>query len=466
MAPLGTAEHPLRVAVIGSGPSGFYVADAAMKLPGVVTQVDLFDRLPTPYGLVRFGVAPDHQEVKRVTKLYAKIAADPAVRWYGGVEFGRDLTMDDVRAHYHAVAFTTGAQTDRRLDVPGEELRGSHPATEFVAWYNGHPDCRDLTFDLDTERAVVIGVGNVAIDVARMLCRTPAELEKTDIADHALAALRKSRVKEVLLVGRRGPTQAAFTNSEVEEVGELEDADAVAFPDEVALDELSKAELAAAPSRLTDAKLAFLQKYATPHTTTKSKRLVFRFLMSPVSISGDASGHVRGIRLVRNALVKGADGSLKANATERFEDVEAGLVFRSVGYKGVGLPGVPFDAGSGRIPNDAGRVIDPATKAPVLGAYTAGWIKRGPSGVIGTNRACAIESVKGLAADVAAGKVLSPSAPGREAVAALLAKRGVKWLPFDAWSRIDAIEVERGAAAGRPRVKMVSRAEIDAALGG
>jgi len=463
MSTPGTAENPLRVAVVGCGPSGFYVADALVKTAGLVAQVDMFDRLPTPYGLVRYGVAPDHQEVKRVTKVYAKTAEHPSVRWFGGVQFGKDLTIEDVRAHYHAVVFTTGAQTDRRLDVPGEDLKGSHPATQFVAWYNGHPDCRHLTFDLDTERAVVIGVGNVAIDVARMLCRTPEELAKTDIADHALEALRKSRVKEVLLVGRRGPAQAAFTSSELEEIGELADADAVARPDEIALDPLSKAELVAHPDRQTDLKLKMMEKYAALGEGTKAKKLRLRFCLSPVELRGDGAGHVRGLRLVKNALVAGADGAIKAQATSTFEDIETGLVFRSVGYRGVALPGVPFDEKKGTIPNDAGRVLD-AAKQPVVGAYVAGWIKRGPSGVIGTNRACAVETVKGLAADVTAGRLLAPATPSRDALTALLERRGVRWFTFAEWTKLDGIEVARGTATGRPRVKFTSPDDMRAAV--
>jgi len=373
--------------------------------------------------------------------------------------------MDDVRAHYHAVVFTTGAQTDRRLEVPGEDLKGSHPATQFVAWYNGHPDCRHLTFDLDTERAVVIGVGNVAIDVARMLCRTPDELAKTDIADHALEALRKSRVKEVLLVGRRGPAQAAFTSSELEEIGELADADAIARPDEVALDPLSKAELAAHPDRQTDLKLKMMEKYAAIGEGTKAKKLRLRFCLSPVELKGDAAGHVRGLRFVKNALVAGADGSIKAQATQTFEDVETGLVFRSVGYRGVALPGVPFREDWGTIPNEAGRVVDLATKAPVRGMYVAGWIKRGPSGVIGTNRPCALESVKCLVEDLKAGAVLAPTASAADGIPALLASRGVKPFNFADWSTLDAMEVAKGTAAGRPRVKFVSLEQMTSALG-
>jgi ferredoxin--NADP+ reductase len=465
MTTLGTPERPLRVAVVGSGPSGFYVAQGLLQTAGLAVQVDLFDRLPTPYGLVRYGVAPDHQKVKAVTKVYAKVASDPAVRWYGNVEMGRDLTLSDLRGHYHAVAFTTGAQTDRRLGIPGEDLRGSHPATEFVAWYNGHPDHRHRTFELDAERAVVIGVGNVAIDVARILCRTPDELAKTDVADYALEALRASRVREVYLVGRRGPAQAAFTNSEIEEVGRLADADAVTLPDETALDEVSRADLAANPDRLTTSKVEVLQSYAAPRATPKARRLAIRFLLSPVEIRGDAAGRVAGIRLVRNVLSKGSDGSIKARATDRFEDVDCGLVFRSVGYRGVPLPGVPFRDDWGTIPNEAGRVVDLATKAPVPGLYVSGWIKRGPSGVIGTNRPDALETVRCLVDDARAGRVLEPTSPGRDALPALLASRGVRPLTFDDWSRLDALEVARGSPAGRPRVKFTSLAEMTAALG-
>ena len=465
MSTIGTLENPLRVAVVGCGPSGFYIAQGLLQSPGLVSRVDMFDRLPTPYGLVRYGVAPDHQKVKGVTKVYAKIATDPAVRWFGNVELGRDLTMDDLKKHYHAIAFTTGAQTDRRLDVPGEDLVGSHPATEFVAWYNGHPRYRDYKFDLSCERAVVIGVGNVAIDVARILCRTPEELAKTDIADYALEALKKSRVKEVYLVGRRGPAQAAFTNSEIEEAGELADADAITLPDEVALDDISKADLAAHPDRQTSDKVTFLQGYAAPKATPKAKKLFIRFLLSPTEIQGNAAGHVTGVKLVRNQLQLGKDGSVKARATDKFEDVPCGLVFRSVGYRGVALDGVPFREDWGTIPNEAGRVVDLATKAPVRGMYVAGWIKRGPSGVIGTNRPCALESVKCLVEDLKNGAVLAPTANAADGIPALLASRGVKPLDFSDWTKLDTMEVAKGTAAGRPRVKFVSLEQMNAALG-
>lgn len=468
----GTEVAPLRLAVVGSGPAGFYVADAALRTPGLAVEVDLFDRLPTPYGLVRYGVAPDHPEVKRVVKVYERTAAHPAFAWFGNVACGDDpragLAVDDLRRHYHAVVFSTGAQTDRRLGVPGEDLRGSHPATTFVAWYNGHPDARAADFGLDRDlpdgRAVVIGVGNVAIDVARMLCRHPAELATTDVANDALEALRQSRVREVLLVGRRGPAQAAFTNGELEEVGDLADADVAAIPSEVDLDPLSAAAVAARPDRLLAARLDLLRGYAARAPTAKARRLVFRFLRSPVEILGDDAGRVRAVRLARNVLEAGQDGTLVARTTDDVEEIPCGLVFRAVGYRGVPIPGVPFDERRGVVPNAEGRVIDPASGAPVPGLYVAGWIKRGPSGVIGTNRPDAAETVRAIVADAAAGALPSPAAPTRAAVVARLREQGVRAVTFAQWRHLDALEASRGAATGRPRVKTLTRAEMLAAM--
>ena len=278
----GTEAHPLRVAIVGAGPTGFYAADQLLKQQGVVAQVDMFDRLPTPYGLVRAGVAPDHQKIKSVTVAFEKVAAHPRFRLFGGVELGKHVTVDDLRRHYHQLFYCTGAQTDRRMGVPGEDLQGSHPATEFVAWYNGHPDYRDSQFDLSVERVAVVGVGNVAVDVARILCRSADELAKTDIADYALQALRASRIKEVYLLGRRGPAQAAFTNPEIRELGELADADIAVVPAEVELDPASRASVEKNPDRATMKKVEILQGYALRKPSGKSRRLVVRFLVSPV----------------------------------------------------------------------------------------------------------------------------------------------------------------------------------------
>ena len=461
----GTPARPLRVAIVGAGPTGFYTADHLLRNPEVLVEVDMFDRLPTPYGLVRLGVAPDHQKIKFVTNAFDKIAASPRFRFYGGVEFGKDVTVADLQAHYHQIVYCTGAQTDRRMGIPGEDLTGSHPATEFVAWYNGHPDYRDCAFDLSQESVAVVGVGNVAADVVRILCRTPEELATTDIADYALEALRKSRVREVYLLGRRGPAQAAFTNPEVRELGELADADITAIPQEVELDPLSRAAVERSQDRATLKKVEMLREYARRAPTGKSRRLVLRFLVSPVELISDGAGRVAAMRLVRNELYATSTGVLQPRATDRFEELPVGLVFRSVGYRGVPLPGVPFNESWGVILNDKGRVLDPDTKQPVVGTYAAGWIKRGPTGVIGTNKPDAAETVECMFEDLARGAVLEPTRPGAAAAEALVRQRQPNYVSYTDWLKLDQIEVARGRAQGRPRVKLTSVEEMLAALG-
>ena len=465
MAAPGTAEAPLRVAVIGAGPTGYYATEALLKHERVVVEVDLYDRLPTPYGLVRLCVAPDHQKIKSVTAAFDRVAAHPRFRFFGGVEFGKDVTLADLRAHYHQILYCTGAQTDRRMGIPGEDLAGSHPATEFVAWYNGHPDFRDCQFDLSVERAAVVGVGNVAVDVARILCRSPEELARTDIADHALEALRRSRIREVYLLGRRGPAQAAFTNPEIKELGELADADIRVVPEEVALDPLSRAAVEKSQDRATLKKVEILQGYARRPPAGKSRTLVVRFLVSPVELRGDASGRVTGVRLVQNELVATPTGALQPRATDRFEELPVGLVFRSVGYRGVPLPGVPFNESWGVILNEKGRVLDADTKQPVTGEYTAGWIKRGPSGVIGTNKPDAAETVLCMFEDLAQAAVLRPAQATAAAAEAMVRQRQPGFLSYDDWLRLNELEVARGKAAGRPRVKFTRVEEMLAALG-
>jgi ferredoxin/flavodoxin---NADP+ reductase len=462
---LGTAEQPLRVAVFGAGPAGFYVAEHLQRRPDLAIDVDMFDRLPTPYGLVRAGVAPDHQKIKAVTAAFDKVAAHPRFRFFGGVELGKDLSVTDLRGHYHQIVYTTGAQTDRRMGIPGEDLPGSHPATEFVAWYNGHPDYRDWQFDLSQERVAVVGVGNVAVDVARILCRTPEELAKTDIADHALEALRHSRVREVYLLGRRGAAQAAFTNPEAKELGELPDADIIVRPEEVELDPVSREALEQSGDRASAKKVEILQSYAQRQPAGKPRRLVVRFLVSPVAVLDNGAGSVGAIRLVRNRLVASATGTVQAQPTDHVEELPAGLVFRSVGYRGVPLPGVPFDDKWGVVLNEKGRVLDPDSKQPLPGEYTAGWIKRGPTGVIGTNKPDAAETVAAMLDDAAAGHVVVPAEPDPAAVERLVRQRQPHAVDWNDWLRLNALEIERGRTRGRPRVKFTRVDEMLDALG-
>jgi ferredoxin--NADP+ reductase len=465
MSQVGTKENPLRVAVIGAGPTGFYTAEHLFKRKELAVEVDMYDRLPTPFGLVRAGVAPDHQKIKSVTSVFTRTAKKPGFRFFGNVEVGRDITLQALKDHYHVIVFCTGAQTDRNLDIPGSDLEGHHPATEFVAWYNGHPDFCDYEFDLTQEKVTVIGVGNVAIDVARILCLTPAELARTDIADYAMEALSNSSVKEVTILGRRGPAQAAFTTPEVKELGELEDTDVFVLPEEAALDPLSEAALAASSDRGTARKVEILQSYAENEPTGKSRQLILRFLVSPVELYGDENGHVSGLRLVKNELYATDTGSLRPRATDEFEDIEAGLVFRSIGYRGVPVVDVPFNDSWGVILNHEGRVIDAESKQPVLGLYTAGWIKRGPSGVIGTNKPDALETVEHIVEDVAAGKLLSPAYPQAEAAEQMVLQAQADVFTFADWETLDALEVARGEEQGRPRVKFTSVEEMLEAAG-
>ena len=461
----GSADQPLRVAIVGAGPSAFYAADHLLKQPGLTVAVDMFDRLPTPYGLVRFGVAPDHQKIKTVTHSFAEIAAHPRFRFYGCVEFGRDITLEEIRAHYHQVLFATGAQTDRHMGIPGEELRGSHPATSFVAWYNGHPDYRHCQFDLSQERAVVVGVGNVAIDVARILCLTAGELTASDMAPHAVEALSRSRIREVHVLGRRGPAQAAFSTPEIKEFGTLADVDVIMRPEEVALDPLSEAFVDSANDRGLWRKIELIQAYAAREPIGRARRVVFRFLVSPVELLDDGAGAVAGVRVVRNVLKASGSGSLAAEPTDDMETIPAGLVFRSVGYRGVALPGVPFHDRWGVILNERGRVVDPDSQAPVAGEYVTGWIKRGPSGVIGTNKPDSVETVTAMLEDATAGRTFTPTAPEVEAAEKLVRANQPRYLTFEDWQRLDALELEAGGRCGRPRVKFTSVDEMLAALG-
>ncbi len=463
MSKPGTAENPLRVAIVGAGPSGFYAAEHILKDGDLHAQVDLFDRLPTPFGLVRGGVAPDHPKIKSVIRVYEKTAARDGFRFFGHVKVGRDIEVEELEGLYHAIVFTVGCETDRSLGIPGEELPGSHAATAFVGWYNAHPDYAEDDFDLSSGRAVVIGNGNVAMDVARMLALTDHELRQTDTADHAIELLDQKQIEEIVVLGRRGPVQAAFTNPEIRELGEMEDADVVVDPADVELDPASQAYLESDEvDKTTRVNVETLKEFAARAPQGKKQRIVLRFLASPVEIKGD--GKVESIVVGRNELVE-EDGALRARDTGEREELECGLVLRSVGYTGIPIEGVPFDQKRGLILNEGGRVLDSHDGGHKVGHYTAGWIKRGPSGVIGTNKKDALETVRHLFADVEAGTLLEPTKPEPEAVEALLTERGVRYVTFEDWQAIDSAEVGRGEPHGRPRVKFVKVEDMLSSVG-
>ncbi|MFQ5745968.1 MAG: FAD-dependent oxidoreductase [Gemmatimonadota bacterium] len=452
----GSHTRPLRVAIVGAGPAGFFTAEALLKQPGLTCSIDLFNRLPTPYGLVREGVAPDHASIKKVTAKFDGVAEMPSVRYFGNVDFGRDVTRADLKARYDQIVYAVGAQSDRQLGIPGEDLAGSHPATIFVGWYNGHPDHADLDFDLSGERAIVVGNGNVAVDVARILVSSPDALARTDIADRALEALRGSRVREVLMLGRRGPAQAKFTSAELKELGKLEGVDVIVDREDLDLDPDSQAALEG--DRVAGRNLEILSEFAEREPAAH-RRLVLRFLTSPVKILG-GDGRVERARLERNRLVPGPDGGLRSEGTGRVEEIAAGLVLRSVGYRGVPVADVPFDAAGGVIPNRAGRVTaEPG--GPVLpGEYAVGWIKRGPTGIIGTNKPDAVETVRAMVEDLEAGPEREASGDGGGSIEELLAGRGVAFVTWEDWKKLDEEERRRGRAQGRPRVKITNVDEM------
>jgi len=456
MSAVGSPENPLRVAIIGSGPAGFYTVSNFQKQKELNVEYDMFDRLPTPFGLVRAGVAPDHQKDKSVQRAYDKSAQLPNFRFYGNVEYGSDIHLAELKAHYHQIIFTSGAPFDRNLGVPGEDLKGSFSATEFVAWYNGHPDFADREFDLSQESVAIVGVGNVAMDVARILCKTYDELAVTDIADHALEALKHSKVKNVYILGRRGPAQAAFTPPEIKEMGEFADADVTVPKDEAVVDDASRALIL--DDKNATKNVDFIQAYAERPIEGKSRQLTIRFLVSPTELIGE-DGHVTAIKLVKNALVQSDDGSVRPQATGVEETIPVGLVFRSVGYKGKPLPEIPYHESWGTILNEAGRVVDEDGE-PVTGIYTAGWIKRGPSGVIGTNKTCAQETVACMVEDLAKGQHLRPDQASIEAARETIEGARSDIVDYPGWVKINAEEVSRGESQGRPRVKFTRVAEM------
>jgi ferredoxin--NADP+ reductase len=450
-------DAAFRVAIVGAGPSGFYAAE---QLLAKGFEVDLIDRLPTPFGLVRAGVAPDHPKIKSVTRVYEKTATRPGFRYFGGVELGRDIDGAELLERYHAVVYAIGTSADNRLGIPGEDLAGSHPATDFVGWYNGHPDYCDHDFDLRHQRAVVIGNGNVALDVARMLVLSDEELAATDTADHALGVLRDARVEEVVVLGRRGPAQAAFTNPELRELAELSRADVVVYPQESALDPLSAEWLASDQAAGTARRnVDILTGYASRPPSGKPRRVVLRFLVSPVEILGDEQGRVRAVKVTRNRISAGENGRLAAIPTAEEEIIECGLVMRAVGYRGRPIDGVPFEHRRGLIPNEGGRVVGD-DGAHRRGEYAVGWIKRGPSGVIGTNKKDAADTVARILEDAEHGRLNEPGEGASAEIEQWLRSRVDDLVTWKGWESIDVYEQRAGEPVGRPRVKLVRIADM------
>ena len=450
-----------QVAIVGAGPAGAFAAACLLRARGDA-EIDLFERLPTPWGLLRGGVAPDHQEIKRLEDTFDRQTLQRSCRFFGNVEIGVDVSHSELMRHYTAVIYATGAQTDKSLGIPGEELPGSWAATDFVAWYNAHPDYRGLEFDLSAERAVVIGNGNVAADVTRMLTLSPRELERTDVADHALEALRESRIEEVVVLGRRGPAQVAFTSAELRELGRLDGVDVRVDPDDVELDPVSRRWLAEEGTFTARKNVQLLREFAArPADQEAPRRIELRFLRSPVQIRGN--GRVEAIDVRRNEIMRTDEGALRARSVDwDVQTIECGLVLRSVGYRAVPLPDVPFDERHFVLPNEGGRVLRPDGE-PLPGVYAVGWIKRGPTGILGTNKRDAEETVNCVVEDLAADALADPPEPGREHIDALLGERSPSVVTVEGWRAIDGHELERGRDEQRPRVKLASHDELLAA---
>ena len=456
MSDLGTERSPLRAAIVGSGPSGFYAAEALLKSEPVVL-VDMFERLPSPFGLVRSGVAPDHPKLKQPILVYQRVAESPQFQLLGNVMVGHDISVEELKNFYHVIIFTCGAETDRSLGIPGESLLGSHTATEFVGWYNGHPDYRDRVFDLSHDAAAIIGQGNVAVDVCRILSKKVAALQPTDIAKHAFEILAQSKIRDIYMIGRRGPAQAKFTHSELRELGELADCDPVVDPNDLELSAASREELAERRNRANMKSYEVLQGFASRPSPTRYRRCHLRFLRSPVELKGQ--GRLERIVLMKNRL-EGEPSQQLARATGALEELACGVLFCSVGYRGVAIAGVPFDEHRGVIPNHEGRIVDGENIVP--GLYVVGWIKRGPTRIIGTNRADSVGTVKLLLADLPildAGKK-----PGADGVRKKLKDRGIRVISYPDWQRIDAEEVRGGETSGKPREKFTRLAEMLAVL--
>ncbi|MGK2240947.1 MAG: ferredoxin--NADP+ reductase [Rhodococcus sp. (in: high G+C Gram-positive bacteria)] len=449
------SETALRVAIVGSGPSACYAGEELLTRHSNV-EVNMFEKLPTPWGLVRAGVAPDHPDTKDVIRSFERTVTRPGFHFHLNVEIGIDITHEELLSHHDAVIYAVGAHGDRRLNIPGENLPGSHSATDFVAWYNGHPRAADFTFDLSSERAVVIGNGNVALDVARILLTDVENLSRTDAADHALVALAESRVNEVVVLGRRGPAQAAYTTPELLALGHLNGIDVVVEPADAELDAHTAAWLRAYPDPTAQFKSSITAEYAT-RSPRNQRRITLRYLGSPLEVLG--VDRARGLRIALNELITAPDGRIQSNPTGVIEDLECGLIMRSVGYRGEPVQGLPFDDARALLPNTEGRVVDPTAGTPIRGVYTTGWIKRGPSGVIGTNKKCALETVSGLLADHSVGRLTAPERSRRE-LEALIEQRQPRALDYDGWQAINQHEQSTAHGTSRPRVKILNIEEM------
>ncbi len=461
MEQLATAARPLRIAIIGAGPAALYAAEALLKKRDMVLTIDIFNRFPTPFGLVRDGVAPDHQSIKAVIRVFDKVLADERVRFFGNVTYGVDIHHEELKQLYDQIIYAVGAQADRCMGIPGEDLPDSLPATAFVGWYNGHPDYRDLPIDLSCERAVVVGNGNVAMDVTRILVMSPDVLMKTDIADHALEKLRESKIREVVVLGRRGAAQASFTNPEIKELGKLAGVDMIVDPQNIELDPLSRA--AVEENRLIAANLECLREYAARTEHIAPRRITMRFLVSPVEIVG-VNGRITSVRIEHNELVAASNGELRAKGTGKFEAIEAGLALRSIGYRSVPIEDVPFDHATYTISNSAGRVVYPNSGKAVPGEYVVGWVKRGPTGLIGNNKPDAAATVESMLADLPTLQGICDEYRDPAQIEVFLHKRNIDYVTYQDWKKLDRYEVARGAGQGRPRNKVTTVAEMMAVI--
>ena len=447
-------SRPIRVAIVGAGPAGIYAADALMKSdaaqdPGV--SIDLFERMPAPFGLIRYGVAPDHPRIKGIVTALHQVLDKPQIRLFGNVDYPADLALDDLHRFYDAVVFSTGAMADRALGIPGIELDGSYGAADFVSWYDGHPDV-PRTWPLEAEKVAVLGVGNVALDVARVLAKTADELLSTDIPPNVYAGLRQNKALEVHVFGRRGPAQAKFSPMELRELDHSPNIEVIVDPEDIDYDEGSIATRRG--NKQADMVASTLENWAIRDVGDRPHKLYLHLFESPVEILGQ-DGRVAGLRTERTEL----DGTGNVRGTGRFRDWDLQAVYRAVGYYSDELPKLPFDLDSGTVPNEAGRVLD-ADGSHQTATYVTGWIKRGPVGLIGHTKGDANETVACLLADQAAGRLPGATTPEPDAVTAFLQERGIRYTTWDGWHQLDAHERALGAEQGRERVKVVEREDM------